>query len=305
MELIAAHGSAEQKERWLAPLLDARIRSSFCMSEPETASSDPTQLAATIRVDGDELVLDGRKWWSTGLGHPRCELLVFLGRSEGDEGASRHRRHSIVLVPRDAPGVRIERMLTVLGDFDPPYGHGEVTFTNVRVPRSALVGGFGRGFELAQARLGPGRVHHCMRAIGAAERALELFVRRGLEREAFGAPLLDLGGNRERLADLRVAIDQARLLILHAAWKIDRAGGSAAASAEISAIKLVAPTVLERAVDAAIQIHGGAGLSDDTPLAALLGIAKALRIADGPDEVHRVVIARAEVARHLPSDRRK
>jgi acyl-CoA dehydrogenase len=296
MELLAAHGTAEQKARWLRPLLSGSIRSSFCMSEPEVASSDPTQLSATIRREGDELVLDGRKWWSTGLGHPRCELLVFLGRSEPDEGSSRHRRHSLVLVPRDAPGVRIERMLTVLGDYDPPYGHGELTFTDVRVPSSALVGGPGRGFELAQARLGPGRVHHCMRAIGAAERALELFVRRGLERRAFGAPLLDLGGNRERLADLRVAIDQARLFVLHAAWKLDRVGGAAAA-AEISAIKLVAPSVLERAVDAAIQIHGGAGLSDDSPLAGLLGIAKALRIADGPDEVHRVVIARAEVAR--------
>ncbi len=295
MEVLAKYGSPEQKERWLAPLLAGEIRSVFCMTEPEVASSDATNLAATIEERGDSLILNGRKWWATGLGHPRCRLALFLGRSDGQ--APRHQQHSLVLVPLDAPGVTIRRMLPVFGEYDPPYGHGEIDFSEVEVPRENLVLGLGRGFEIAQGRLGPGRIHHCMRCLGAAERALELLIRRGLSRVAFGKPLIDLGGNRERVADFRIAIDQARLLTLHAAWRIDEVGALAALP-EISAIKVVAPNVLERVVDAAIQIHGGAGLSHDTPLAALFAIARVLRLADGPDEVHRALIAKAEIAKY-------
>jgi acyl-CoA dehydrogenase len=297
MELLHKYGSPEQKERWLSPLLSGGIRSVFCMTEPDVASSDATNMRATARLEGDEVVLDGRKWWSTGLGHPDCALAVFMGVT--DEAAERHRRHSIVLVPLDTPGVAIERMLPVFGDYDEPYGHGEVTFTDVRVPRSSIVGGPGRGFELAQGRLGPGRIHHCMRCIGAAERALELMIARGTERVAFGKPLVDLGGNRERIADLRVAIDQARLLTLHAAWKLD-ALGAHAALADVSAIKLVAPSVLQRVADEAIQMFGGAGVSSDVPLTALFAMGRVIRIVDGPDAVHRAVIAKAELAKHAP-----
>ncbi|HEX2253249.1 MAG TPA: acyl-CoA dehydrogenase family protein [Thermoanaerobaculia bacterium] len=302
MEVLWKYGSEEQKERWLAPLLAGEIRSAFCMTEPEVASSDPTNLRATARLDGDEVVLDGRKWWATGLGHPRCRLLVFLGLS--DPQADRHERHAMVLVPADAPGVRIERMLPVFGEYDEPAGHGEVVFEDVRVPRANLVAGPGRGFEIAQGRLGPGRIHHCMRALGAAERALELMIRRGIERTAFGKPLIDLGGNRERVADLRMAIDQARLLTLYAAWKIDQVGALAALT-EISAIKVVAPGVLQRVADAAMQMHGGAGLSRDTPLAGIFALARVLRIADGPDEVHRGMVARLELAKHGHGGRRR
>ena len=298
MELLWHFGTAAQKERWLGPLLNGRIRSTFCMTEPDVASSDPTGLRSTIAADGGDLVLNGRKWWSTGIGHPRCEVAIFMGVS--DPQAGRHRRHSMVLVPLATPGVTIKRMLPVFGFHDEPHGHGEVWFEDVRVPRENLVGTLGQAFEIAQARLGPGRIHHCMRAIGAAERALELMVTRGLARSAFGRPLLDLGGNRERVADLRVAIDQARLLTLHAAWRIDTVGARAA-MAEISAIKLAAPQALQAVVDAAIQIHGAAGISDDVPLAHLFILARVLRIADGPDEVHRAVIAAAELARHSPA----
>ncbi|HEV7670598.1 MAG TPA: acyl-CoA dehydrogenase family protein [Thermoanaerobaculia bacterium] len=302
MEVLAKYGSPAQKAEWLAPLLAGEIRSVFCMTEPEVASSDATNLMATIEEQGDGLILNGRKWWSTGLGHPRCRLALFLGRSNSE--APRHQQHSLVLVPLDTPGVTIRRMLPVFGEYDPPYGHGEVDFVDVRVPRENLVLGLGRGFEIAQGRLGPGRIHHCMRCLGAAERALELLIRRGLSRVAFGKPLIDLGGNRERVADFRIAIDQARLLTLHAAWRIDQVGAIAALS-EISAIKVVAPNVLQNVVDAAIQIHGGAGLSHDTPLAALFGLARVLRLADGPDEVHRALIAKAEIAKysvkHRPS----
>jgi acyl-CoA dehydrogenase len=295
MELLWHYGSAAQKERWLGPLLNGRIRSTFCMTEPDVASSDPTGLRATIAVDGDDLVLNGRKWWSTGVGHPRCEVAIFMGVS--DPQADRHRRHSMVLVPLATAGVTVKRMLPVFGFYDEPHGHGEVWFEDVRVPRDGLVGSLGQAFEIAQARLGPGRIHHCMRAIGAAERALELLVTRGMARSAFGRPLLDLGGNRERVADLRVAVDQARLLTLHAAWRIDTVGARAA-MADVSAIKLAAPQALQTVVDAAIQVHGAAGLSQDVPLAGLFTLARVLRIADGPDEVHRAVIASAEMARY-------
>ncbi|MBV8519860.1 MAG: acyl-CoA dehydrogenase family protein [Acidobacteria bacterium] len=297
MEVLAHFGTAEQKEGWLQPLLAGEIRSVFCMTEPDVASSDATNLRATIRDDGDTLVLDGRKWWTTGLGHPRAKVAIFMGISNPD--GDRHRQHSMVLVPLDTPGVHIERMLPAFGDYDEPYGHGEVTFTNVRVPKANLIAGLGRGFEIAQSRLGPGRIHHCMRAIGAAERALSLMIERGLARVAFGKPLLDLGGNRERIAELRIAIDQARLLTLHAAWRIDTAGAAASMS-EISAIKVVAPNVLQRVADEAIQLFGGAGMSHDVPLTTLFAMARALRIADGPDAVHLGVIARHELRKHQP-----
>lgn len=295
MEVLLHHGTEEQKERWLRPLLSGEIRSAFCMSEPGVASSDPTNLAATISVEGDDLVLDGRKWWATGLGHPGCELGLFVGVSHPE--ADRHHRHSLALVPLATPGVRIVRMLPCFGEYDPPAGHGELEFDRVRVPRSALVGEPGQGFAIAQGRLGPGRVHHCMRAVGAAERALSLMVRRSRERTAFGKPLADLGGNRERIADLRIAIDGARLQVLHAAWKMDQ-GGAGAARAEISAIKIVVPAMLQKVADEAIQLFGGAGLTDDLPLTACFAMARALRIADGPDAVHRSVIARLELRKY-------
>ncbi|HEX2203168.1 MAG TPA: acyl-CoA dehydrogenase family protein [Longimicrobium sp.] len=297
MEVLHRYGSAEQKTRWLAPLLAGEIRSVFCMTEPDVASSDATNMEATAVVEGDSVVVDGRKWWSSGAGHPKAKVAIFMGRTP-DGAKDRHHQHSMVLVPLDAPGVEVRRMLPVYGDFDAPHGHGEVWFHRVRLPLGAIVAGPGMGFEIAQGRLGPGRIHHCMRCVGAAERALELMVARGTARTAFGRPLLDLGGNRERVADARIAIDQARLLTLYAAWKLD-ALGPMGAMAEIAAIKVVAPNVLQKVVDDAIQLHGGAGVSrDDTPLAGFFAQARALRIADGPDEVHRAVIARAELARH-------
>jgi alkylation response protein AidB-like acyl-CoA dehydrogenase len=295
MEVLWHCGTEDQKERWLKPLLAGTIRSVFCMTEPDVASSDATNIEATITEDGDHLVLNGRKWWVTGLGHPDCRIAIFMGVS--DPHADRHHRHSMVLAPLATPGITIRRMMTAFGEYDEPYGHGEVWFENVRVPKSNLLLGPGRGFEIAQMRLGPGRIHHCMRAIGAAEWALELMIRRGVTRSAFGKPLINLGGNRETIADLRMAIDQARLLTLYAAWKLDDAGALGAMT-EISAIKVVAPNVLQRVVDEAIQMHGGAGVSHDFPLTALFSMARALRIADGPDAVHRGVIARLELSKY-------
>jgi len=295
MEVLYHYGNDAQKEQWLKPLLAGEIRSVFCMTEPDVASSDATNISATITEDGDELVLDGRKWWSTGLGHPRAKIAVFMGRSNPEN--DRHHQQSMVLVPLDTPGVTIERMLPAFGEYDEPYGHGEVSFTNVRVPKTNLIAGLGRGFEIAQGRLGPGRIHHCMRSIGAAERALELMVRRGLSRVAFGKAIVDLGGNRERIAQHRIAIDQARLLTLFAAWRIDTVGAHKAMT-EISAIKVVAPNVLQRVVDDAIQMFGGAGMSHDVPLTSLFASARSLRIADGPDQVHLGVIARREVGKY-------
>ncbi len=294
MEVLAKYGSAAQRERWLAPLLAGEIRSAFCMTEPEVASSDATNMQATAIVDGDTIVLNGRKWWSSGIGHPQCRVLVFMGLT--DPAAERHRRHSMVLVPLPTPGVTIERMLPVFGDFDAPHGHGEVVFRDVRVPLDHVIAGPGRGFEIAQGRLGPGRIHHCMRLIGVAEQALALLCARARSRSAFGQPLARLGGNADIIADARIAIDQARLLTLRAAWMIDTVGVHAAMS-EISQIKVVAPNVAQRIVDAAIQIHGGMGVSDDVPLARLFAQARVLRLADGPDEVHRALIARLEQQR--------
>jgi alkylation response protein AidB-like acyl-CoA dehydrogenase len=292
MEVLAMYGSEAQKARWLAPLLEGSIRSAFCMTEPEVASSDATNMRATAAVEGDTVVLDGRKWWSSGAGHPHCRVAIFMGVT--DSAAPKHARHSMVLVPLDTPGVKIERMVPSFGVYDEPFGHGEVSFTGVRVPVSNLIAGPGRGFEIAQGRLGPGRIHHCMRVIGAAERALELLCARAESRVAFGKPLAQLGHNADVIADARMAIEQARLLTLKAAWMMDTVGAKGAMS-EISQIKVVAPNMAQKVIDAAIQVHGGAGVSDDFPLAALMGYARILRIADGPDEVHRALIAKLEL----------
>jgi acyl-CoA dehydrogenase len=295
MEVLLRYGTDEQRAEWLEPLLDGTIRSAFTMTEPEVASSDATNMAATCVVDGDEIVINGRKWWSTGVGHPDCRIFVFMGVTDPD--ADRHQRHSMVLVPRDTPGVRIERLLTTMGIYDEPLGHGEVSFTDVRVPLGNVISGPGRGFAIAQGRLGPGRVHHCMRLIGLAEMALELACRRGLERTAFGKPLVDLGGNRERIADARIAIDQARLLVLNAAWKLDE-GGPMNALSEVSQIKVAVPSMAQQVIDMALQLHGGGGMSDDFPLAAAWIGARSLRLADGPDEVHRGMVARLELGKY-------
>jgi acyl-CoA dehydrogenase len=294
MEVLLHFGSDEQRERWLKPLLAGEIRSAFCMTEPDVASSDATNMEATAVLDGDEIVVDGRKWWSTGIGHPNCELLIFMGLS--DPEADRYHQHSMVLIPRDAPGVKVERMLTTMGFLDAPGGHGEVSFDDVRVPKDAVIGGVGQAFSIAQARLGPGRIHHCMRLIGLAESALELACRRASERVAFGKPLANLGGNRERIADARIAIDQARLLVLHAAWLLDQ--GAPESIGAVSKIKVAVPNMAQEVVDMAIQLHGGGGLSTDFPLAPAWTTARALRLADGPDEVHRGVVARLELAKY-------
>ena len=296
MEVLWKYGNAEQKEKWLKPLLAGEIRSVFFMTEPDVASSDATNMAATAVIDGDHIVLNGKKWWSSGVGDPRCKIGIFMALTP-DESKDRHRQHSMVLVPMDTPGVEIKRMLPVFGEYDEPHGHGEVHFHNVRVPIGNFISGPGRGFEIAQGRLGPGRIHHCMRCIGAAEKSLELAIQRGLQRTAFRKPLIDLGGNRERIAECRVAIDQARLLTLQAAWKIDTLGVMSALT-DVSAIKVVAPTMLQNVVDFAIQIHGGAGVSHDTPLTMFFNQARSLRLADGPDEVHKGMIARLELMKY-------
>ncbi|HNN54327.1 MAG TPA: acyl-CoA dehydrogenase family protein [Pseudomonadota bacterium] len=294
MEVLHRYGSTEQKERWLTPLLAGEIRSGFAMTEPGVASSDATNIAATATIDGDDVICNGRKWWCSGIGHPNCRVLIFMGVSVPD--APKHQRHSMVLIPIDHKGVQIERMLPVFGAYDEPFGHGEVSFHDVRVPRSNIIAGPGLGFEIAQGRLGPGRIHHCMRAIGAAERALKLLCERASTRVAFGKPLVELGGNLDVIAEARMQIEQARLLVLKTAWMIDRVGAKAAMS-EISQIKVVAPQVACRVIDAAIQVYGGAGVSDDVPLSALYAYARVLRIADGPDEVHKALVGKLELRR--------
>jgi acyl-CoA dehydrogenase len=296
MEVLVKYASEEQKERWLKPLLAGEIRSSFCMTEPDVASSDATNMQATAMIENDVVVLNGVKWWSSGLGHPHCRLLIFMGLTEPH--AEKYRRHSMVLVPVDAPGVTVVRMLPVFGSYDAPFGHGEVRFENVRVPIDNIVAGPGRGFEIAQGRLGPGRIHHCMRTLGAAERALELLCRRSLKRVAFGKALAELGGNTDVIANARIMIEQARLLTLKAAWMIDQVGAKGAKS-EISQIKVVVPNIALTIIDQAIQMHGGAGVSEDFPLAELFSSIRTLRIADGPDEVHRALIARLELKKYL------
>ncbi len=293
-EVLVQYGSEEQKQRWLEPLLAGEIRSGFAMTEPAVASSDATNMRATCEVVGDEVVLNGQKWWTSGAGDPRCAFYIFMGVT--DPSASRHQQHSMVLVPADAPGLKILRMVPVLGHYDAPHGHGELLFDNVRLPVSSIIAGPGRGFEIAQGRLGPGRIHHCMRAIGAAERALQRLCERAVDRIAFGRPLAKLGGNRDIIANSRIAIDQARLLTMKAAWALDTKG-TLGALTDISAIKVVAPQVLQMVADAAMQIHGGEGMSDPE-LNWLFISGRALRLADGPDEVHRGMVARLELAKY-------
>ncbi len=295
MEVLWKYGSEEQKQQWLQPLLEGKIRSAFCMTEPEVASSDATNICATITDAGNEVIINGRKWWSTGLGNPNCKILIFMGVS--DNHAHKYQRHSMVLIPVATEGVEIQRMLPVFGTYDPPYGHGEVAFNNVRVPKTNVIGGLGKGFEIAQGRLGPGRIHHCMRAIGAAERALKLMIERANSRVAFGKPVSNLGGNRDIIANARIDIDMARLLIMKTAYLLDTVGVMGALS-EVSQIKVVAPNIACRIIDQAIQMYGGMGLSNDVPLAAMYAYMRVLRLADGPDEVHRGVVAKIELKKY-------
>lgn len=295
MEVLYHFGNEQQKDQWLKPLLAGEIRSVFGMTEPDVASSDATNMQATVEVDGDELVLNGKKWWSTGLGHPNAKVTIFMALSNPEN--NKHSQHSMVIVPLDTPGIEIKRMLSAYGDFDAPSGHGEMHFTNVRVPKENLLVGLGQGFAIAQGRLGPGRIHHCMRSIGAAEKALELAMKRSMSRSAFGKPLLKLGGNGERIAQARIAIHQARLMTLHAAWKIDEVGVKNAMT-EISAIKVAVPKMLQDVVDMSVQLHGGAGMSSDFPLARFAAGARALRLADGPDEVHMGMVTRLELKKY-------
>ncbi|HXZ85290.1 MAG TPA: acyl-CoA dehydrogenase family protein [Myxococcota bacterium] len=292
MEVLQRYGTPEQKKEWLEPLLEGRIRSAFCMTEPDVASSDATNISCEIRRDGDEYRIDGRKWWTSGILHPHCEILILMGKT--DPGAARHAQQSQILVPRRTPGVQVVRHLPVFGYDEAPGGHAEVVFRDVRVPAANLLLGEGRGFEIAQGRLGPGRIHHCMRLVGVAERALEAMCRRVTQRVAFGKPLAEQSVTQERIAQARIAIEQARLLTLKAAWRMDTAGNKAARK-EIAMIKVAAPNMALQVLDWAIQAHGAAGVGEDFPLAAAWAHSRALRIADGPDEVHRNQIARLEL----------
>jgi len=295
METIVRYGTAEHKKRWLEPLLAGEIRSAFAMTEPAVASSDATNIEARIERKGDEYVINGRKWWTSGAGDPRCAVYVFMGKTDPD--APRHSQQSMVLVPADAKGITVERALNVFGYDDAPHGHMEVAFDDVRVPASHMLLGEGRGFEIAQGRLGPGRIHHCMRLIGLAERALELMCERASARVAFGKPIAAQTVTQERIAEARCQIDMARLLTLKAAWMMDVAGNKTA-KAEIAMIKVVAPNMACRVIDWAMQAFGAMGMSEDAPLAYFYTVARTLRFADGPDEVHLRTVARQELGRH-------
>ena len=296
MEVLVRYGTPEQKQRWLVPLLEGTIRSAFAMTEPDVASSDATNIQASIVRDGGEYVINGCKWWTSGIGDPRCTLLIFMGKTD-PQNPDRHKQQSMILIPRDTPGITLVRMLNVFGYDDAPHGHGELLFENVRVPASNLLLGEGRGFEIAQGRLGPGRIHHCMRQVGVAERALELMCRRARARVAFGKPLSENDITQERIAQARIEIDRARLLVLHAAWVMDTYGNKAARLA-IAEIKVAVPDMTSRVLDWAIQLFGAAGVSQMFPLAYLAATARTMRILDGPDEVHRRQIAQLELRKY-------
>jgi acyl-CoA dehydrogenase len=295
MEVLHMFGTPEQKAQWLQPLMEGEIRSAFAMTEPDVASSDATNISTSITRDGDEYVINGRKWWTSGINDDRCKILILMGKTDVNESV--HRQQSMILVPRDTPGVTVVRALPVFG-YQDQHGHGEVLFENVRVPVSNLIANEGDGFMIAQARLGPGRIHHCMRSLGIAERALKLMCERAVSRVAFGKPLAQQGVVQEQIAESRMEIEQARLLTLKAAWMIDNVGARGART-EIAAIKVIAPRIALRVIDRAIQVHGGGGVSDDFPLAQMYAGMRTLRLADGPDEVHVRTVARQELGKYL------
>jgi acyl-CoA dehydrogenase len=296
MEVLERYGTEEHKKQWLQPLLEGKIRSAFAMTEPKVASSDATNIESSIVRDGDEYVINGHKWWTSGIGDPRCKVLIFMGKTD-PKNPDKYKQQSMIVVPRESKGITIKRMLTVFGYDDAPHGHGEVLFENVRVPASNLLLGEGRGFEIAQGRLGPGRIHHCMRQIGVAERALELMCKRAMSRVAFGKRIADHDVTLERIAEARIRIDQARLLVLHAAYMMDTVGNKAAKQA-IAEIKVAVPSMTGQVVDWAMQVHGGGGVSQEFPLAFMWAHSRTLRFADGPDEVHRRQIGRLELRKH-------